>query len=139
MALPTTMKVLRAMRTMKKASVIARGRLAKALVFRGSREKTVGGLRRDMLMRNKRGKIVSKRAAAAGRRRYVQIQDWVESCVEARAALRLSGFVAVNAKSIQGKALYVKTKAIRMNRMKKLEPTPNMNSEVAAEGGADVR
>merc|ERR550525_623916 len=88
-------------------------------------------------MKNKRGRIVSKRAAAAGRRRYENVRDWVESLMEARAALRLNGFVAVNARSIQGKALYVKTKSIRMNRMKKLEPTPTTNSAVgAAEGGA---
>merc|ERR550525_1815379 len=88
-------------------------------------------------MKNKRGKIVSKRAAAAGRRSYAKIQDWVESLMEARTALRLNGFVAVNGKSIQGKALYVKTKAIRMNRMKKVEPATNTSLAAAvAEGGA---
>merc|ERR1719436_1002779 len=55
-------------------------------------------------MKNKRGKIVSKRASASGRRHYKQIQAWVEAVVEARSALRLSGFVAVNGRSIQGKA-----------------------------------
>merc|ERR1719336_1983515 len=85
-------------------------------------------------MKNKRGKIVSKRAAAAGRRSYAKIQDWVESLMDARAALRLNGFVAVNGKSIQGKALYVKTKAIRM---KKREPALNAEPvAAAAEGGA---
>merc|ERR1719210_1396268 len=134
MALPSAMKSLTATKAKKRVSRIARGRMAKALVFRGSREKTVGGLKRDMLMRNKWGKIVSKRASAMGRRRYVQIQDWVESLMEARTALRLSGFVAVNARSIQGKALYVKAKAIRM---KKREPAPSAQPEmVAAEGGA---
>merc|ERR1719210_1041336 len=88
-------------------------------------------------MKNKRGKIVSKRAAAAGRRSYAKIQDWVESLMDARAALRLNGFVAVNGKSIQGKALYVKTKAIRMNRIKKPEPAPStVSAVVAAEAGA---
>merc|ERR1719336_1844614 len=85
-------------------------------------------------MRNKRGKIVSKRAAAAGRRRYAQVRDWVESIVEARAALRLSGFVAVNGQSIQGKALSVKSKAVRMG--KRTHARPVETAVVAAEGGA---
>jgi len=133
----SAMKSAKVMATKRKTLKIARGRLAKALVFRGSREKTTGGLRRDMLMKNKRGKIVSKRAAAAGRRSYAKIQDWVESLMDARAALRLNGFVAVNGKSIQGKALYVKTKAIRMTRMKKPESAPNtVSAVVAAQAGA---
>merc|ERR1719331_2254965 len=97
----------------KRVSKVARGRFARALVLRGSKERTVGGLKRDQLMKNKRGKVVSKRASANGRRRYRNIQDWVEAVVEARAELRVSGFVAVNGKSLQGKALFVKAKAIR--------------------------
>merc|ERR1719436_1850097 len=122
----------------KRASKIAKGRLARALVFRGSREKTVGGLKRDMLMKNKRGKIVSKRASASGRRHYKHIQDWVEAVVEARSALRLSGFVAVNGRSIQGKALYVKTKAIRTQKHGPAQDadTKAVSASVAAEGGA---
>merc|ERR1719401_993174 len=65
-----------------------------------------------MLMKNKRGKVVSKKAAAQGKKRYTQIEGWVESHMAARAALKVSGFVAINGKSIQGKALYVKTKAL---------------------------
>ena len=83
-------------------SKIAKGRFAKALVLRGSKEKTVGGLRRDSLMKNNRGKVVSKRASAAGIRRYGQIEDWGQALMAARAALRVTGFVAVNGKSIQG-------------------------------------
>merc|ERR1740121_1743587 len=105
---------MKAKRTMKakRVSKIARGRLAKALVMRGSKEKTVGGLTRDTLTKNKRGKIVSKRAAAAGKRRYKNIESWVESVVAARKALQMQGFVAINGKSVQGKALYVKSKAL---------------------------
>merc|ERR1712066_63128 len=80
--------------------------------MRGSKEKTVGGLARDALTKNKRGKIVSKRAAAAGKRRYKNIEAWVESVVAARKALQMKGFVAINGKSVQGKALYVKSKAL---------------------------
>lgn len=100
----------------KRVTKVAKGRLAKALVLRGSKEKTVGGLTRDALMRNKRGKVVSKRASAAGKRCFNNIQAWVDSVVEARRALHLSGFVAINGKSLQGKALYVKTKALCLAR-----------------------
>jgi len=115
MALPTkkapTKIASKAMKS-KRVSKIAKGRLAKALVFKGSKEKTTGGLKADALMRNKRGKIVSKRASANGKRRFKQIEDWVEAHVAARQALHVKGFVAMNGKTLQGKALYVKTKAL---------------------------
>merc|ERR1719343_767561 len=100
----------------KRVSKIARGRFAKALVLRGTKEKTTGGLTKDALTRNKRGKIVSKRAAAAGKRRFKNIEAWVESLGAARKALQMQGFVAVNGKSLLGKALYVKAKALRAAR-----------------------
>merc|ERR1719254_218704 len=96
----------------KRVSKVAKGRLAKALVFRGSKEKTVGGLRREELVRNKRGKIVSKRASALGKRRFKNIEAWLESVMSARKALQMTGFVAINGKTVQGKALYVKSKAL---------------------------
>merc|ERR1712137_1412587 len=105
------MKAMKAMKA-KRVTKIARGRLAKALVLRGSKEKTTGGLTRDALTRNKRGKIVSKRAAAHGKRRFQNIESWVESVVAARKALQMQGLVAINGKSVQGKALYVKSKAL---------------------------
>merc|ERR1739848_910074 len=97
----------------KKASKIARGRMAKALVFRGSREKTSGGLTRDSLMKNKRGKIVSKRNNAKGKRAFKNVETWVEAFVQAREMLRVEGFHAINGKTLQGKALYYRTKALR--------------------------
>merc|ERR1712232_357158 len=100
----------------KSVSKIAKGRFAKAVVLRGGKEKTVGGLTRDSLMKNKRGKVVSKRSAAHGKRMYKNVQDWVSSVVAARKALQVTGFVAVNGKSLQGKALYVKSKALCASR-----------------------
>merc|ERR1711907_765882 len=110
------MKAMKAMRKVmkkKKVSKIARGRMAKALVFRGSKEKTVGGLTRDSLMRNKRGKVVSKRQNAKGKRAFKNIETWLESFMQAREMLRVEGFHAINGKTLQGKALYYKTKALR--------------------------
>merc|ERR1719247_3080554 len=97
----------------KVVSKIARGRFAKALVLRGSKLKTSGGLKQEALMRNKRGKVVSKRQSAQGKRAYARIEDWTESFMEARKALQLSGFVAINGRTLQGKALYIKTKALQ--------------------------
>merc|ERR1711957_841637 len=102
----------------KRVSKIAVGRLAKAMVFRGSKEKTSGGLSKDSLMKNKRGKVVSKKASARGKRLFKNIEPWLESVMEARMALHARGFVAINGKSLQGKALYVKAKALHATRSK---------------------
>merc|ERR1719269_365094 len=96
-----------------KRSKIARGKYAKAMVLRGTKIKTSGGLTKDLLMRNKRGKIVSKKASAHGKRAFKNIETWVDSVMEARSALHARGFVAINGKTLAGKALYVKAKALR--------------------------
>merc|ERR1719352_1152681 len=108
------MKAMKAMKVMKKKAIskIAKGRLAKALVLRGSKEKTTGGLKKDDLIKNKRGKVVSKRQSALGKRRYSNIEAWVEAHMSARKALQVKGFCAINGKTLQGKAIYVKAKAI---------------------------
>mmetsp|Transcript_129780 Transcript_129780/g.211313 ORF Transcript_129780/g.211313 Transcript_129780/m.211313 type:complete len:126 (-) Transcript_129780:141-518(-) len=111
----TAMKAMKVMKK-KQASKIAKGKMAKVMVLRGSKEKTRGGLTKDSVMRNKRGKVVSKKASAHGRRVYRNIEDWTEALMEAREALHARGFVAVNGKTLQGKALYVKAKAIRAAR-----------------------
>merc|ERR1719158_2509199 len=52
----------------KTVSKIAKGRMAKVLVFRGSKEKTVGGMTAASLTKNKNGKIVSKKRSAFGKK-----------------------------------------------------------------------
>merc|ERR1719159_1947435 len=96
------MKV-RKVRKAKRVSKVASGRLARSVVFRGSKERTKTGLTREMLMRNKRGKIVSKRQSAAGKRKYQNIKDWVDALMKARSSLNLKGYVSVNGKSLVGK------------------------------------
>merc|ERR1711977_460657 len=51
------------MKAMKKKAVskIAKGRFAKSAVLRGNKEKTSGGLKASDLVKNERGKIVSKK------------------------------------------------------------------------------
>mmetsp|Transcript_61871 Transcript_61871/g.184294 ORF Transcript_61871/g.184294 Transcript_61871/m.184294 type:complete len:143 (+) Transcript_61871:92-520(+) len=106
---------LKAMKS-KRVSKVAKGRFARVLVLRGRKEKTVSGLTKDGLMRNKRGRVVSKRASAAGMRRYRRVEGWIESLMEARQMLHTKGFVAVNGKSLHGKALYLKAKSIYEQR-----------------------
>merc|ERR1719311_564670 len=105
------MKVMK-VRKAKRVTKIASGKLAKSQVFRGRKEKTKSGLTREMLMKNKRGKVVSKRQSAAGKRKYHNIENWVDAVMKTRASLGLTGFVAINGRSLVGKALYVKTKAL---------------------------
>ena len=64
------------------------------------------------LMKNKRGRIVSKKSHEAGKTRYQQIRGWTEALAAARKELGITGFCAVNGKTAQGKALYAKAKAI---------------------------
>merc|ERR1719428_770766 len=109
------MKAPRSMKGVMKRKAIsktAKGRLAKALVLRGSKEKTTGGLKKDDLIKNKRGKVVSKRQSALGKRRFTNIEAWVEAHMSARKALQVTGFCAINGKTLKGKAVYVKAKAI---------------------------
>merc|ERR1719379_3029552 len=72
-------------RAMKK-SVIAKGKLAKASVFRGTKVKTVGGLKKTDLKKSKSGKIVSAKASAAVKKRYAKSKAaaWIAAVQKAR-------------------------------------------------------
>merc|ERR1712139_716901 len=99
----------KAMKAMKKKSVskIAKGSHAKAMVLRGSKAKTVGGLTASDLTRNKAGKIVSKKQSAAAKRRFkTGLGLWTQAVAKARKTLKLTGFVAIK----KGSPLYVKAK-----------------------------
>ena len=110
------MKKTTAMKTrvMKKKAVskIARGKMAKKSVFLGNKEKTASGHKKTDLMKTKYGRIVSKKAHAAGKKAYANISGWTKALQAARKELGIKGFCAVNGKTAQGKALYAKAKAI---------------------------
>merc|ERR1719449_411405 len=95
----------------KRVSVIAKGTRAKASVFAGHKQKTLSGLSKSALMKNKAGKIVTKAQHAAGKKSYKNVSAWTKSCQKARKELGIKGFCAVGGKSAQGKALYAKAKA----------------------------
>merc|ERR1719163_2660465 len=102
------MAAMKAMKAMKKKTVskIAKGKFAKSVVFRGTKAKTYTGLTKSDLVKNKRGKIVTKKQVAAGKKSYTNIKGWVTACQKARKALGVKGFVAIK----KGSALYKKAK-----------------------------
>merc|ERR1719269_56170 len=94
------MKAMKAMKA-KRVSKIAHGRFAKAMVLRGSKAKTVGGLTSKDLTKNKYGKIVSKKKSAFGKK-----TPWIQAVQKARKALKITGFAAIK----KGTPLYAKAK-----------------------------
>ena len=104
------MAAMKAMRAMKKKAVskIAKGKMARSVVFRGTKAKTASGLFKTDLMKSKSGKIVSKKQSAAGKKAYANIKGWTVAVQKARKALGVKGFVAVK----KGTPLYKKAKEL---------------------------
>merc|ERR1719271_1696490 len=93
---------MKAMKAMKKSvSKIARGSHAKSMVLRGSKEKTAGGMTAKDLLRNKYGKVVSKKKSA-----FAKKSPWIQAVTKARKALKITGFAAIK----KGTPLYAKAK-----------------------------
>uniref|UniRef100_A0A6U6MW15 Uncharacterized protein n=1 Tax=Alexandrium andersonii TaxID=327968 RepID=A0A6U6MW15_9DINO len=101
----------KAMKSMKSAmkSKVAKGRMAKSMVYSGRKEKTQGGLKASDITKNKYGKFVSKKRSAKGK-----TNAWAKAIGAARKALGLKGFVPIN-KGPEGKALYAKAKTLMGN------------------------
>merc|ERR1712164_80084 len=102
------MAAMKAMRAMKKQPVskIAKGVRARLVVFNGTKAKTYTGLTKSDLIKNKRGKIVTKKSMAAGKKNFANIKGWLAATQKARKALGVKGFVAIK----KGSALYKKAK-----------------------------
>merc|ERR1711918_339914 len=94
---------MKAMKAMKKKSTskIAKGVMAKVMVLRGSKAKTVGGLSAKDLCKNKNGRVVSKKLSARGKK-----SPWIQACSKARKALKITGFAIIK----KGTPLYAKAK-----------------------------
>merc|ERR1712185_340332 len=93
---------MKAMKAKKKSvSKIARGSHAKSMVLRGSKEKTAGGMTAKDLLRNKYGKVVSKKKSA-----FAKKSPWIQAVTKARKALKITGFAAIK----KGTPLYAKAK-----------------------------
>merc|ERR1712098_171134 len=78
-------------------------RAARSRVFRGKLGKSKGGLTKAALMKNKHGKIVSRKASARASK-----NKWIAAVMKARKDLKIKGFAVCK----KGTAFY---KAARKN------------------------
>merc|ERR1719348_1605796 len=97
-----------------RVSKIARGKRAKSSVFRGSKVTTSGGLKKSDLMKNKDGRVVSKKAFAAGKRLYKKngIDKWIKAVQQAKKSLGIKGFQVIGGKTSKGQALLKKARSL---------------------------
>merc|ERR1712061_15062 len=109
----------KAMKGMKKKamkkSVTAKGKRAKSSVFRGTKVKTSGGLKKADLKKNKAGHVVSRKRSARGVAMYLKnkkMQKWTACFIKARKALGIKGFCPCGGKTAKGKALQAKTRSL---------------------------
>merc|ERR1712072_628805 len=79
-----------AMRKAMKAKKSVSARLAKRHAFFGKITKTATGLKKTDLVKNKAGRIVSKKRSALGKK-----NSWIVACNKARAFLKVKGFSVV--------------------------------------------
>merc|ERR1719158_1468488 len=69
-----------------KKSVVAKGKRAKSSVFRGTKVKTSGGLKKSDLVRNKNGKVVSRKASENAKKNFKKkgLDKWFNAVKAAR-------------------------------------------------------
>ena len=79
-------------------------------MFRGTKVKTVGGLKKGDLKKNKAGKVVSRKASDAAKKRkgFKKILAWGAAFSKARKQLKIKGFVPCK----KGSKLYQLTKQL---------------------------
>lgn len=85
-----------------KKSVVAKGKRARASVFRGGKNRTASGLKKGDLKKNKRGKIVTHKSAAAGKKAFKNISKWHAATQKARKELKIKGFCPIGGKTAAG-------------------------------------
>merc|ERR1719331_45406 len=91
------------MKAMKKVTKVG----TKSQVLKGLKLKTKGGMKASDLMKNKDGKVVSKKKHLQGKKAYEKhLAKWSEACSKARKELGLKGFVAIK----KGSVFYNRTK-----------------------------
>merc|ERR1719162_2191948 len=110
------MKVMKKAEAMKamKVSMVARGKLARSAVLKGKKTKTVSGLTAASLMKNKRGKVVSKSASARAKKSYATsaLKRWADAVKQARKELKITGFCPTGGSTQEGKRLYSMVKTV---------------------------
>merc|ERR1719453_711178 len=93
------MQAMKAMKAMKKLKAFTQKRYA----FAGKISKTASGLTKADLVKNKAGKVVSKKKQALGKK-----NKWIDAVQKARKALGSKGFLAIK----KGSPLYTKAKSL---------------------------
>merc|ERR1719367_1181830 len=98
----------------KRVSNIAKGKRGKSSVFRGTKAKTSGGLKKSDLVRNKRGKVVSRKASENAKKNFKKrgLDKWFNAVKAARKSLGITGFCPVGGKSAKGQALLKKVRSL---------------------------
>merc|ERR1712057_121282 len=82
------MAAMKAMKAMKKKVISAR--TARRHAFFGKIDKTKTGLKKSDLIRNKAGRVVSKKASLRAK-----ASPWLAAVKKARAELKIKGFFAI--------------------------------------------
>ena len=79
-----------------------------------AKTKTAGGLTKADLIKNKRGKVVSKKSAAAAKKGkgFKKLAKWGVAFKAARKALGIKGFCPCGGKTAKGQALLKKTRSL---------------------------
>merc|ERR1712097_121421 len=95
------MAAMKAMRAMKKKVISAR--LARRHAFAGKIDKTKTGLSKSDLVKNKTGKVVSKKASLRAKK-----SPWIAAVQKARKELKVKGFAAIK----KGTPLYKRAKEL---------------------------
>merc|ERR1719188_2249977 len=104
------MAKMSSMRKMKAKKVSIKGK--KWQVFKGTKAKTVGGLKKSDLKKSKSGKVVSAKQSNAAKKRYAStIGKWNAAVQKARKSLNIKGFQAVGGSSSTGRALLSKARS----------------------------
>jgi hypothetical protein len=107
-----SMKSMKAsMRRVRKAKrVSTKGK--KYQVWNGTRLSTIGGLKKSDLMKNKHGKVVSKKMHAKGKKLQGKSKKWMTCVISARRAMGIKGFCCVGGKSKAGQALLTRARSM---------------------------
>merc|ERR1719483_1584198 len=79
-------------------------------VFNGTKEKNKSGLTKADLVKNKAGKVVSKKKSVLGKARWKSsgLAKWSDAVKKARTALKIEGFVAIGGITSQGQEFLAK-------------------------------
>merc|ERR1712051_837340 len=83
-----------------KVSSIAKGELSKVQVYKGTKKRTGGGLKKEDLVKSKTGKVVSAKMSAHGKN-----TKWAQAFTKAREEKGYTGFKSLK----KGTSFYAKT------------------------------